>query len=293
MKQVIYIAGDSFTAGEDIGDFLVPNAVSRTRNDFNDHLMENVQSWQKYRDTWLHQDPNHIKQFTDFNVQNRWSTQLSQILDISVINNSIGGSSNYEIMYKTLHDILDLQSQGIEIKDVIVQTTSSDRYSYYCKNSSSPDIENHKKYLISSFSRHSKKNNLYTSDYYSRETWEMSAYRYFVDLMFFDNTITNILGKKPIYVDSVFLKKNSLLSEYMHLVIDNNFLVGRKQKHLVSKQILEFAKDFVNRRIELAMDDELTFDEAVWTTNFHLNSSVHKRFAQRIAERYYNVTSSS
>lgn len=293
MTQVIYVAGDSFAAGEDIGDFLVPNSVSRTRDDFSDLLMEKVQSWQKDRTVWLRQDLKRLDQFTNYNRQHRWSTQLSQILDISVINSSIGGSSNYEIMYKTLHDILDLQSQGVEIKDVIVQTTSSDRYSYYCNKSAFQDGENYNKYLISSFSRHSEKNNLYKSDYYSRETWEMTAYRYFVDLMFFDNAITNILGKNPIYVDSVFLKRHSLLSEYMHLVIDNNFLVSQKQKHLVSKQIHEFAKDFVNRRIELAMDDELAPDEAVWTTNFHLNSKVHKRFAQRIAERYYNVTSSS
>ena len=291
MNKLIYVAGDSFTAGEDIGDFLIPGAQSRNILEW-DNIQKNDISrlWFQHRNKIIQDDPGLGVQFDICNKENRWSTILSNLTNTTVINSSIGGSSFYEIMYKTLHDVLSLKTQGKEIVDVLVQLTSPDRYAYFTDNHKYQKNYNKEKYLIYSFMRTGTDEpfNFYTDAHYDAQPFHFTVYRFFVDLMFFDNAMINLMGKSPIYVDSVFYKNDFRFAVSIREIVNDWFLVLKRNRHLVSPEIMAFAQDMIKNRIELAMDDGVKPTDRVWTTNFHLDETIHKRFAERVAARYFS-----
>jgi len=284
-KEVIYVGGDSYAAGEDLADHLIPGYAYRSTNDLlnalnTDKLAEEIYSWIIRRNEFIDKTNSH-KLWTDTCHELWWSSVLEKLLSKKVMNiSSKGGSSVYAICYRAVYDIKELQAAGYKITDAIIQLTGTGRYSFFtrAKDKNIP----YEKYQITSFNTSHSTFKRLTDEIVKIEDYEMSLYRTFYELYVTEILIENLIGKKPIFVDSMFFKHSEFhlpdpRFNPFNLIVDNNH----------PSFVTDFSKS-LGERTEFSMRDCVEHnDEKVWTTNYHFTREVHERFAKKIAERYF------
>lgn len=280
-KNIIYVGGDSFTAGEDLSDKLIPGYQEFSTREYkqilNADLHSNLQNWRNIRKKFYLQHEKVYDEHVENNHNTRWSSVLQSTLNKTVLNySSAGGSSMFAIAYRAAFDINRLQNQGYKITDVILQLTNASRYTFFT-NTDQEEYHNGESYLIRSINPASEMCMDLVAAISEHESYIHSVYRLFYEIYQADKMIESIIGKKPIFVDSIFFEPAEFLNRNLFKTI-NNFD--------------GFIKDYsieLKDRLQLSMFKCINNDdEKVWTTSYHLNAEIHKRFAQRVAETYFN-----
>lgn len=283
MNEVIYVGGDSFTSAEDISDYLIDGYCFHSSNDFRNALLD-TEKLTENNNNWVNARIAHCNKYGARLIEEearkyRWSTQLENILNKKVMNVSgLGGSSIYAICYRAIYDIVELQSAGHKVTDAIIQLTNSPRFSFFTEDKAKMP-ESHHKYKITSFTLNSIEDIKLRNEFLKLEEYSMSVYRAFYDIYTTDMMITNLIGKQPIFVDSLFYRPSEL-------TITSPFDKFGKFENQPN-----FLTDYVKSlkdRVALSMRDCVeNDDEKVWTTNYHFDKTIHERFANKIAETYF------
>lgn len=281
-KNIIYVGGDSFTAGEDLSDKLIPSYQEFSTREYKqvvnaDFLHSNLQNWRSIRKKFYLQNEGEFDNHIENNHNTRWSSVLQSTLNRSVMNySSAGGSSMFAIAYRAVYDINRLQNQGYKITDVILQLTNASRYTFFT-NTDQEEYHNGESYLIRSVNPASE---IYTdliSAIATHESYIHSVYRLFYEIYQAEKMIESIIGEKPIFVDSIFFEPAEFLNR-------NLFKVANNFDSFIKDYSLEL-KDKLRLSMYKCINNE---DEKVWTTSYHLNTEIHKRFAEQVAETYFN-----
>lgn len=302
-NDIIYVTGDSFTAGEDLSDYIIkPDFEGYSLKEFeyynNSNLIEDIYlSWNKIRYNY---DNYNIQDVLRNNEKKRWSNHLSNLLKIPVFNNSEGGIATDNILYRTVLDIHYLKSCGMTVKEVIVQITEPSRFTYFDVNINSgyhsgshplwiqgldPEIKWH------ACSRHinkSKSNvnecNLFKQNILLQD-YDSLLYKTFMIFKIYETTVRDLIKKSPIFVDSYFWKTKGMYNNLNEAIQRTRINNKNWQKDFI---LNNYALDFYDN-VKLSMLDCIANDEEkVFTANFHLNEVIHERFAERIANTYFN-----
>jgi len=285
-KDIIYVNGDSFTQGCDLEDHLYPSfkknysmneLLSIPFQQVIDHQRISIQE----KEAFANSNAEENSEFLDLQRTLRWSSALQDILNTPVFNlSSHGGSSMYAIAYRTIEDVVALKDQGYNITDIIIQITAGGRFSIF-KNTEywEEPPRPTRRYNIASA-------NIYTTKYQSlfeqlsiHETPEFNDYRALHDLFTLKHALTSLTNARIIVVDSLFYKKT--LSK-------RNFFTFKDCNLPPDNHVVQFKKQ-LDQDIKLSMLECVEPSEPdTITTGLHFTAKVHRRFAELIAETYFN-----
>lgn len=285
MPDIIYVNGDSFTEGCEIGDHLTDFwSGYHSLHDFvslsPEELQKKQQDYIEKRKEYYFANQKMGKITKDYQEANRWSTILAKILDKPVCNiSSHGGSSLYSISYRTIQDIQLLKKKNYNITDIIIQLTGSFRYSIFkhTNDGEEPNPEKFPHYKIISFNAGSVDKNLQKvmETYYNYEA-DFGQHRFLFDLFLLEKTLKSITNARIIFVDSLFYTTSPLLESPW----DN---IEFEEGHFLN----DVVRDYKNQT-KLSMISTIKLEEANTVTGgLHFTSNVHKRFAKLIAKEYF------
>lgn len=282
-EEVVYVGGDSFTSAEDIADYLIEGHCFHSTNDFRSALTD-IEKLTENNNNWVNTRIAHCNKYGAAMLDNeaktyRWSAQLEKILNKKVMNISgLGGSSIYAICYRAVYDIVELNSKGYKVTDAVIQLTNSPRFSFFTEEKVNVPDE-HQKYKIKSFTLNSIEDIRLRNEFAKLEAYDMSIYRSFYDIYTTDMMITNLIGKRPVFVDSLFYRH----SELAQVTPFEKFHKFEKESNFLT----DYVKS-LEQRVAVSMRDCVeNDDEKVWTTNYHFDKTIHERFAKKIAEIYF------
>jgi len=127
--MIIYINGDSFTAGDGLGDHAIFPTFPGTLG-----LGDNPRTWASWRDTLLTTDKELADLSIAENKKRSWAAQLANHTTATIINNAVGGSSMFGIYSRTVSDITSLIKNNIVPDVVLIGLTSDERVSFINRN---------------------------------------------------------------------------------------------------------------------------------------------------------------
>lgn len=302
MTDIVYVNGDSFSAGADLADYLLPDYPEQwTLNDLINNYDPDIGS--RYVN-WRHKFYDARSEFYSQDALNaqdrlRWSSILASTVDRTVINNSYAGADNYSITVRSCNDIQKLISKGYTITHVIIQFTGFNRYSYVRNSNNSRDnrfyydIRNQSKSSMKDgfYLRHIKSSELNTgqltdkeSKFLEKEVLDELVYEdqdsssrllsHLLTLKLYKDAIKGVSGVDPIFVDSLFMK--------------SYFRYTDTEKHLISGSYINDVFNYIFPGSMLSMYDIPDFyNEKSITGGRHFDRFVHEKFSKLLAERYF------
>jgi len=294
-KKVIYVNGDSFTEGCDTADYLLPfETTNYSLNDIRTSdpvrklsTIKRQQEFIKKRSSICSSDANLADMISKETKKNRWSSELERLLGKQVMNlSSHGGSSMFAICYRTISDIYELVKRGYEVTDILLQVTAMSRTSVFqnIEDREEPVRSHleHKRYMIKSgnifYSTEDMKD--YVREYFTLEKPGFNLYRYFHDLYVLKHTLKSMVpNARLIFLDSAF-HKNTIYPPGTPFEDDVDLRL------LGYNHVLDFKKEF-EETLDLCMLNFLNPDEKELSSGLHFTKTIHDRFAEAVAERYF------
>jgi hypothetical protein len=299
-KEVIYVNGDSFAAGTDLADHLIPGCPEEQSLDdlMNRHDSKRIMDYVNWRHDYYNKMD--TKPLMAIEEANRWSSKLSKIIDKPVINKAHPGSDNFSIFIRTCSDVNKLKAQGYRISKIIIQITGFMRYSYIRdKMYSANKVFNldlnalHRLELEDGFFiRHvmpiqmesdkitEKENEFLKRSFYEECVYDdqLSTTKLIGNLLtlkMYKDAVKGATGIDPLIVDSWFMKSYLIYTDTEKYLENKNSYESKLFREIFSDQFI-------------TMFDIPDFNEKSLTAGGHFNLTVHEKFAKLLAERYFN-----
>ena len=198
--MLIYVNGDSFTAGVELQDYVIPGWPGAVSSDFDSSKI--YAEWSKIQYKW--RENYGFREFIEEEKKHAWPARLKKFNNnISIINSSVGGSSIAAIIYRTVKDLEEIKLQNKQVDCVFIQLTSAKRVEfvrlnepYYIKSSTIFDAINttdKNDILLKEISK-----DMLT--HYTDEHW---CIKYIYDLLILKNCVHGLSGVYPIFLTSV------------------------------------------------------------------------------------------
>ena len=137
MKQIhVYTNGDSFTAGTELADSVLPGApplkLDRTRVCRFNNLTDEEKKWAHNRHAAGIKFYGSIENFENAEKSLAWPAELSKInSNIQIQNGAQPGASMIGIAHRTMSDLMLSKTAGINFDFVFIQLTSPSRIEVY------------------------------------------------------------------------------------------------------------------------------------------------------------------
>jgi hypothetical protein len=253
--------------------------------------MERIQMSQlQNKNKFVETSANHelVESIFQYEAEKRWSSQLANILDRSVVNiSSHGGSSMYAVAHRTMADLSALRQQGHTISDVIIQLTFPGRYSFFGQvdDMDEPQLDRHGRFYHIKSGAIINPQNLRRSlleEICYEETHEMAQYRWLHEVYMLKYAVEAVAQARVIFVDSTFYLKDFHGPSHFRFTPQSHWLKKNSQDYL-----LDFKKT-LDEEVKLSMLTVIDPDEPdTVTASMHVTEKVHKKFAEQIAERYF------
>lgn len=218
--MLVYVNGDSFTAGVGLYDYALPNypglfsftdieSKKREIKDFADLKDRYLQKYIRYMDTHeLKSSLEFYDKFDDglikyhsvnniFEKKLAFPNQIEKIdKSIKTINAAIPGASITGIVYRTVIDLLDYQAKGKKVDRVVIQLTSAGRDEFFAHNERNLMID--RPFHCFDDETHQKISKLLVTKYMHEDF--MVKYLYTLSML--KQVCLTITGKLPIIIDS-------------------------------------------------------------------------------------------
>lgn len=304
-NNVVYVGGDSFTAGDDIADHFLPDYSEdlcygirqmREMHDQAADIMKVIDARDEYfkrKQAYLNSNFEIKLEWIKWVHEHRWSNVLGKLINLPVFNiSSFGGSGTYAIGYRACYDINDLQKRGYNVSHVIIQMTAPGRLTLFTGEDSQQRqhciFDNSK--MIYYFCEHQNvavQTDALAKEYLKKETMQFLMYRYLYEIYTMEMSLRSIVpNAEIIFVDSIFHRSEL----FTRRKIFEDLYWYFKHKHQTTEQdnfLLEYARS-LEKRIELAMIDCATDqEETIFLPTAHVKHYIHERFAHRVFERYF------
>jgi hypothetical protein len=158
MTMLVYCNGDSYTAGVNLNDSMIPNYPGSFTKDELISKINEITEFQNIKSKYYHKYVNYndvLNGNTDLTFydeqtpglllfsgchnilekKNAFPSELEKLDNsIKTINSAVPGASMGGICNRTILDLLELQSKNVRVDKVIIQLTSPGRYEIYDSN---------------------------------------------------------------------------------------------------------------------------------------------------------------
>lgn len=201
----IYVNGDSFTAGDGLADPETFGDIYPGHHTMGDAL--DIE-WANKRHSII--DKN-IDMWTKCKENNRkyvWATILGELVNATVVNNSVGGSCIMGIATRTIADLELIQSRADLPDYVFIGLTNSDRLGWYHEDTQDPGkIFNWVKSSIPGFyyrGHESKHKKLFETIWTTLSDEELLI-DYLKECLQIKNYVKRRIGRDPIFLNTTYV----------------------------------------------------------------------------------------
>jgi hypothetical protein len=277
MKQInVYTNGDSFTAGAELADGILPGVLPLKSGPYMCGIYELSTKEKK----WAHDRYlagikfyGSIENFETAEKSLAWPAELSKINSkIQVQNGSKGGASMVGIAHRTISDLMLSNTAGIHFDFIFIQLTNTWRIEIYdAKKSHNKFIHDTPLSWVNSFETESKRNlgNSYIKQYTTLDF----AIKFLYNLCSLKYAIKGLTGVSPIFLSaSSFFTDNAIdpIIDIKDPIIKNL---------LTESGILEIPK-------ECCMSTIHNLNNFDFTSGGHYEHRTHQAYARIIYDRY-------
>jgi len=208
--MLIYVNGDSHTAGVGLGDeHLFPEYPGHQQK-FDWNILSH---WSTLRTTLIRE--RKLEDIsTHENYKRCWATQLGVILNAEIVNEAVGGSSGFAILTRTIHDIENLIKKNKIPDEVIIGITTPERIAILNKDPSSLNdsfwvYTAHPNYIDSLDIAYRN----YAKEFWKSHNDEELLTFFLYECLHIKNYVNSKIGKDPI-----FLNTSNVFYRYSNIV---------------------------------------------------------------------------
>lgn len=271
--MIIYCNGDSFVAGVELGDTIIPDHPGFI--DYNDEDPAKYRPWSSK--TW---DTNTLygkaritswNQIEELDRKKSFPSKLNQLLNVPVINRAHGGASLDRIVRTALTDLIELKKTNDNIVAIIGTTDISREEIPTCHDIPYPDSTGDPGYWISVTPHHTKAD--------EAETDGITKYKLLRE--------KDYHGMLRFYKNVILLKDFCKLNNIKLYWISTNYNV----KNIEVEKEYETCVDLLNFKEYAEFEYILDMDEIAKTINTgvicpanHFSEIVHDEVAKQLAE---------
>lgn len=295
--MLIYVNGDSFTAGVHLfdeifpsypGDFTCEELISRQSEikkfeKFKSIFLQRYVDYEKLLDLDVSLEffdtrlPNMVKLANNINEAEKQKAYPAYIKSIDrsieIINNAVPGASISGICYRSILDLLSLKGKGITVDCVIIQLTSLSRYEIF--------DHKHNRLLydrpIGTFK--DDLDNAIGNAVAKKYTDEDFLIKYLHHLTLIVETVRSVIGKNPILIDSN--------NEWILKIIDKTKDSLAKQRNPLQLERLDILLKhslIETVKFNFMQDIALSIQEKGFVYDGHYSFNTHKEVAKKVLE---------
>ncbi len=272
----IYCNGDSFTAGEELLDHILPDWPGY-RSTGSILVKDTDYQWLYVRRKKAYDVFGSIEQLLKKEKEESWAGQINKIdNNISVINGAIGGSSIIGIANRTIIDLTNYRDKKFDF--VFIQLTSPNRIGFY--NSNLPENYFLKEHPIGHIDKFPPLEREIAKKYVLCYSNKEFSIQYLYTLNGLKHAVYGLTGKYPI-----FLSSHKIWKEY---IIDP-LLKDEKLSNNETIQCLIKDSGILNISDDDIMEDIQIKNKFLHTPLLHFEPQCHKEFAKIIYNKYIKL----
>jgi hypothetical protein len=257
--MLVYVSGDSHTAGIELGDYILPNWPGlRPTRDIN-------LNWDKARHALYDR---YESVLFKLNKKLSWPGQLQEKYNLELISSAKGGASMQGIANRTILDLSRLKKLNRAPEFVFIQLTSMYRYERYQAEAKDSGIVDSSVVTI----LYDEKNPLF--NIVSTYTDQDFAIKYLYELIGLYNSVYSICGKYPIL----------LSTDISRITLDRILELASSNKLL--SEFLDLAPLTEIDKNNTPMDDIHSTGNFLYGPAGHYEHRTHTKYAEEIYERY-------
>jgi hypothetical protein len=278
MKQInVYINGDSFTAGTDLADSVLPGAppltLDRTHKCRFNNLTDEEKKWAHNRYAAGIKFYGSRENFENAEKSLAWPAELSKINSkIQIQNGAMAGASMIGIAHRTMSDLMLSKTAGINFDFVFIQLTSPSRTEIY------DATQLHTKFIydrplswVESFDTVSKRN--LGKSYIGQYTPIDFAIKFLYNLCTLKYAIKGLTGVSPIFLSATSYFTDDVVAPIINI---KDFII---QNLLKESGILDIPA-------ECCMSTVHDINLFAFTSGGHYEHRTHQAYARIIYDRY-------
>jgi hypothetical protein len=271
---MIYVNGDSFTAGTGLSDYeFIP--------DFEKYNKHNISmpDYYQVRKKIVDQSREVYDAYHTRNKELSWPAQLGKILGTEVFNAGEGGSSMSSIGYRTLIDLTKLQMKGIIPERVIIMVTDENRITLIQTQHIISDVIDTKlnwieSHLLNNIAQKSTYGKSFIKETILVQSTTDLIIKWSLEIAMLKNIVKGLTGKYPIFAAPAFITR-SIKQQLMN----QNLL-----------DVASFSELFIAINDILDMDPMLLLNPVGTIPDGHFDKISHEVFAQQVAKYIQTLT---
>jgi hypothetical protein len=271
----IYCNGDSFTAGEELLDHILPGWPGY-RKTGSILVKDTDHQWADIRKKKAHVVFGSIEYYLEKQKEKSWAGQLCKInKNISVINGAVGGSSVIGIANRTIANLIKYRNKKFDF--IFIQLTSPNRIGFYNSNLS----ENYfmKEHPIGHIDKFPPLEQEIAKKYILCYTDKEFAIQYLYAVIGLKHAVYGLTGQYPI-----FLSSHKIWKDYITLPLLKDEKLSNNEiiKILIEDSgILDIPDDNI-------MEDVQIKNNFLHTPGLHFEPRCHEEFAKVLYNKYIN-----
>lgn len=266
--KTIYVNGDSFPAGAELADHLLPGYPGlRPMQNFSMHP-----TWgdEKYKE--IEKLSGGIDYFNSIEKKLSWPGIINSSYGIDVINSAKSGASITGIAYRTCVDLLELYARGKSVSAVFIQLTSLERIEIF-KNT--PDNRHFGDLpIVTILSTPSSKLEKNLATTYAAYSDDQLLAKFLYGILLLEQSVKSITGMLPIYLSTG-------LSSYITDVIREKSQYFESIKRLASLTNI----NSIDQKNQSMLDMQVS-NNYLLCPQGHYESRTHIKYAEEIYNSY-------
>ena len=269
----VYCNGDSFTAGEELLDHLLPNWPGyRTTGSI--YVKDTDYQWLAVRRKIGSTVFGSIDLLLEKEKENSWAGQLNTLdNNISIINGAMGGSSITGIANRTIFDLVKYQDKAFDF--IFIQLTSPNRIGFYDSTLVEKYFMNENP--IGHLEKFSPIQQEITKKYVECYSDKEFSIQYLYTMINLKYAIKGLTGKDPIFLSSHKAWKDNILNSLLN---DKKLINHEVIKTLINKSgITDIADENIIENVQIK-------NNFLYTPLLHFESKCHTEFAKILYNKY-------
>ena len=269
----IYVNGDSYTAGSELTDWLLPGfpGYSTTGSPIAKEVTKEAKEWHAFRYTLAIKYFGSVENYFKAERNLAWPAELGKLdPTLFVYNGSKNGASMAGITHRTIIDLLTHKEKGIVFDQVFIQLTSCHRFEIY--DATMP----REKFIVDKAvgwidTLPNKTQRQLGESYIAQYKDPDYAIKFLYNLCTLKQAVKGLTGCEPIILSSLFLFTNNVITPL------------KDSKEPVIQTLL---KESGILDIECCMEITHRENKFLYLPTFHFEQRTHKAYAKVIYDRY-------
>lgn len=280
----IYCSGDSFTHGSELADDTIPGWPGLV-------MPLDFPNMKKGR-TWVAEKRSKVlasftaAQYAEYHkleMERAWPSKLGTLVNATVVNSGVNGSSQDSTNYRTMVDIERLLKSGKQIDRVFIQITEPQRISLYDSSWSLSETNHHVVSRMLSMADSCEYNEKMFLKYWDLVQPDSArTVRFLKDIIMIRNYVNSKLGFEPIFVDSWVM---TMIEESLRTMRSSSIGQSGELQTLIEASGILDSETWTSTIPSMKLFEDI--DKPHKCPGGHFAEEIHDHFAKFLANTYF------